>query len=67
MAMLRRHGRTSPLRNQTGKKEIGIDTEDDAGSFSRLFLFDVDAKIQIILREKELTIKENDHVTSRNT
>jgi hypothetical protein len=33
---------------------------------SRLFLFDVNAKIKTILGEKEDTIKENDHVTSRN-
>jgi hypothetical protein len=30
------------------------------------FLFDVNAKIKAILGEKEVTIKENDHVTSRN-
>jgi hypothetical protein len=37
-----------------------------AGFFSRLLLFDVNAKIKAILEEKEVTIKENDHVTSRN-
>ena len=37
-----------------------------AGFFSRLLLFDVNAKIKAILGEKEDTIKENDHVTSRN-
>ena len=30
------------------------------------FLFDINAKIKAILGEKEITIKENDHVTSRN-
>jgi len=33
---------------------------------SRLLLFDVNAKSKAILGEKEVTIKENDHVTSRN-
>ena len=33
---------------------------------SRLFLFDFNAKVKAILGEKEDTIKENDHVTSRN-
>jgi hypothetical protein len=33
---------------------------------SRLLLFDVNAKSQDILGEKEVTVKENDHVTSRN-
>ena len=37
-----------------------------AGFFSRLILFDVNAKIKAILGEKEDTIKENDHVTNRN-
>jgi hypothetical protein len=37
-----------------------------AGFFSRLLLFDVNAKIKAILGEKEDTLKENDHVTSRN-
>jgi hypothetical protein len=37
-----------------------------AGFFSRLLLFDVNAKSKAILGEKEDTIKENDHVTSRN-
>ena len=32
----------------------------------RLLLFDVNAKVKAILGEKEVTIKENDHVTSRN-
>ena len=35
-----------------------------AGFFSRLLLFDVNAKIKAILGEKEDTI--NDYVTSRN-
>jgi hypothetical protein len=33
---------------------------------SRLLLFDVNAKSEAVLGEKEVTIKENDHVTSRN-
>jgi len=37
-----------------------------AGFFSRLLLFDVNVNIKTILGEKEVTIKENDHVTSRN-
>ena len=32
----------------------------------QLLLFDVNAKSKAILGEKEATIKENDHVTSRN-
>lgn len=38
-----------------------------SSGFSRLLLFDVNAKSEAILGEKEVIIKENDHVTSRNT
>ena len=62
-----------------GRQKIsfeGLMQESDLGTFTVIrgfadlragcFLFDVNAKIKPILGEKEDTIKENDHVTTRN-
>ena len=59
--------RRSPLKDFLATQLQGARQYDRiAGFFSRLRLFDANAKIKAILGEKEVTIKENDHVTSRN-
>ena len=59
--------RRSPLKDFLAVQLQGTRRYDRiAGFFSRLLLFDVNAKIKTILGEKEVIIKENDHVTSRN-
>jgi hypothetical protein len=59
--------RRSPLKDFLTTQLQGAHRYDRiAGFFSRLLLFDVNAKIKAILGEKEDTIKEDDHVTSRN-
>jgi len=59
--------RRSPLKDFLAARLQGSRRYDRiAEFFNRLLLFDVKAKIEAILGEKEDTIKENDHVTSRN-
>jgi hypothetical protein len=59
--------RRSPLKDFLATRLQGACRYDRiAGFFNRLLSFDVNAKIKAILGEKEDTIKENDHVTSRN-
>jgi hypothetical protein len=59
--------RRSPLKDFLATQLQGARRYDRiAGFLNRMLLFDVNAKIKAILGEKEDTIKENDHVTSRN-
>ncbi|MDO9228976.1 MAG: hypothetical protein Q7U03_05350 [Syntrophales bacterium] len=66
--MIQRYSsRRNPLKDFLATQLQGTRRYDRiAGFFSRLLLFDVNAKSEAILGEKEVIIKENDRVTSRN-
>jgi hypothetical protein len=55
-----------PVANWIDSVDDRLDALVNLVLLSRLLLFDFNAKFKAILGEKEDTIKENDHVTSRN-